>query len=130
MAVFAAYGAGMALVLMALSVGAALLHHGLARGLTRLLPHLHRAAGGLLLAAGAYLVYYWARILFGPGATLAADPIVGPATRLSARLEATAADRGLSLVLAAGLVVAVAAAAGRWPSRRRGSALRRDGCPR
>ena len=140
-AVFAAYGAGMALVLMALSVGAALLHHGLARGLTLLLPHLHRTAGGLLLAAGAYLVYYWARVLFGPGATLAADPIVGLATRLSARLEAIAADHGLSLVLVAGLVVVVAAAAGWWPSRRRGgaersgratrrSALRRDGRPR
>lgn len=124
LAVFAAYGGGMALVLMALSVGAALLHQGLARGLKRLVPHLHRMAGGLLLVAGAYLTYYWARILFGPSATLSSDPIVGLATRLSARLETIAADHGVSLVFGAGLVVVVAAVAGGWQSRRRGDAER------
>ncbi len=124
LAVFAAYGSGMALVLMALSVGAAILHQGLARGLKRLVPHLHRMAGGLLLVAGAYLTYYWARILFGPSATLSSDPIVGLVTRFSARLETIAADRGLSLVVGAGLVVIVAAIMGGWQSRRRGGSER------
>jgi len=138
LAIFAAYGSGMALVLMALAVGAALLHQGVARGLKRLVPHLHRMAGGLLLVAGIYLTYYWARILFGPSATLASDPIVGLATRLSAQLETIAADHGLSLVLGAGLIVVAAAVAGGWHSRQRGDAerngraargepLRRDG---
>jgi len=115
--VFAAYGTGMALVLMALAVGAALLHQGLARGLKRLTPYLPRLAGGLLLVAGAYLTYYWARILFGPSATLSSDPIVGLALRFSAQLEARAAVHGLALVLVAGVVVALAAGAGWWHTR-------------
>ncbi|MDP9366529.1 MAG: hypothetical protein M3Q10_20275 [Chloroflexota bacterium] len=120
LAVFAAYGAGMAAVLMALSVGAVLLRRGLARGLKRVAPHMPRIAGGLLLVAGVYLTYYWSRLLFGPSATLASDPVVGSVTRVTARIEALAADRGLPLVLGAGLVAAVAGAAGWWQSRRRG----------
>jgi cytochrome c-type biogenesis protein len=42
--VFAAYGVGMALVLMALSIAAALLQEGLAR---RLLPYMPQVTGGL-----------------------------------------------------------------------------------
>lgn len=126
LAVFAAYGAGMAVVLMALSVGAALLRRGLARGLKRLAPHMPRIAGGLLLVAGVYLTYYWSRLLFGPSATLASDPVVGSVTRVTARIEALAADRGLPLVLVAGLVVAVAAGAAWWQSRRRGLPARVD----
>lgn len=120
LAVFAAYGAGMAAVLMALSVGAALLRRGLARGLKRVAPHMPRIAGGLLVVAGVYLTYYWSRLLFGPSATLASDPVVGSVTRVTARIEGLAADRGLPLVLGAGLVAAVAGAAGWWQSRRRG----------
>jgi cytochrome c-type biogenesis protein len=110
--VFAAYGAGMALMLMALSIGAALMRDGLTRGLRRLLPHMERIAGALLAVAGGYLVYYWARIRFGEAATLADDPIVEPVTRFSAEVQAFADQRGLWLVAALAVAVSLAVVAG------------------
>src|SRR2546426_7600738 len=73
---FLAYGAGMAIVLMALSVLVALAREGAARAVRPLLPHMNRIAGLLLLASGGYLFYYWARLRFGDTATVADDPIV------------------------------------------------------
>lgn len=52
--VFGAYALGMALVLMALSIGAGLLRDGLARALGRAIPHLRWINGGLLLLVSAY----------------------------------------------------------------------------
>jgi cytochrome c biogenesis protein CcdA len=108
--VFAAYGAGMALVVTALAVAAALLREGLARGLRRLLPHMNRVSGVLLVAAGGYLAYYWYRIGFGPAAGLADDPVVTFVTRFTAEVEQSADARGWLLLAAAGAVVAVAIA--------------------
>jgi cytochrome c-type biogenesis protein len=110
--VFAAYGAGMALVLMALSVAAALMRDGLARALKRLLPHMEQIAGALLAVAGIYLVYYWARVRFGEASTLADDPIVEPVTRFSAEVQAYADERGLWLVAALAVAVGLVVVAG------------------
>lgn len=117
LAVFAAYGGGMALLLMALSVAAALLNRGLARGLGRVLPHMHRIAGGLLVVAGTYLTYFWARVHLGPSATLASDPLVGMVTRFTARLTVLARSAGPVVVLAAALVVAAALIVSYWQCR-------------
>jgi len=106
--VFAAYGAGMALVVTALAVAAALLREGLARGLRRLLPHMNRISGVLLVAAGSYLAYYWYRIGFGPAAGLADDPVVTFVTRFTAEVEQSADARGWLLLAVAGAVVALA----------------------
>ena len=78
--IFAAYGAGLALSFMTLSLIAALFYQGLARALRRLAPYMDRVAATLLAVAGGYLAYYWARILFGSSATLATDPVIGPVT--------------------------------------------------
>ena len=110
LAVFASYGLGMGLVLMALSVTAALLRDQLAQGLGRLLPYLPRMTGGMLVVAGSYLSYYWLRYRFGPRATLASDPVVGGVTRFTARAGVIAEDSGGVLVLGAGGIVAVALA--------------------
>ena len=53
-----AYGLGMALVLMVLTLGIALAKQGLVRSFRGILPYINRIAGGLLIVAGAYLVYY------------------------------------------------------------------------
>jgi cytochrome c-type biogenesis protein len=108
---FAAYGAGMALVLMSLALAAALLREGIARSLRRLLPYTERIAGALLVVAGAYLVYYWARIELGPSETLADDPLVGFVTRFTAELQNAAEGRAALVLLTAALVVGLAAAA-------------------
>jgi cytochrome c-type biogenesis protein len=107
-AVFLAYGAGMALVLMALAVTVACAREGLARRLRPALPHVGRVSGALLIASGAYLVYYWARIRFGDQVTLANDPIVGFATRYSAELQSFAERHGAPLVIVASVIVGLA----------------------
>lgn len=116
--VFAAYGVGMATVLMALSVAAALLKRGLARALGQLLPGLPALTGVLLMLSGAYLTYYWLRFEFGPRATLSSDPLVGIVTRFTARLEVIAGDRGSLLIGSCALVVMAGTATAAWQWRR------------
>src|SRR5262249_48126779 len=96
---FLAYGAGMAVVLMALSVLVALAREGAARAVRPLLPQMNRIAGLLLLAAGAYLFYYWARLRFGGTPTVADDPIVSFGVRFSGQAR-NLADSNASLILA------------------------------
>ncbi len=60
---FAAYGAGMALVLTGLAVSLALFQQGLAQRARRLLPHVHRLGAALLVLAGLYLLWYQGRYL-------------------------------------------------------------------
>jgi len=124
LAVFAAYGLGMGLVLTALSVAAALARDGLARGLRLLVPHMGRTAGALLLVAGAYVGYYWLRLEFGERATLADDPIVGFGTRFTARLEVLARGDGALVLIVAGTAVALALAAALWKWIRRRTGAR------
>lgn len=113
--VLGAYGLGMATTLMALAVGAALARDGLARALKRLLPHMHRIAGGLLLTSGAYLSYYWARVLWAPPDALARDALVGAVSDFASWIQRSAgSDGGRLLILGAGTVVAIAMAAALW----------------
>lgn len=55
-ALFLAYSAGMGVVVTGIALGAALFKGALARWLRRALPYVQQASGGLLIAAGAYLV--------------------------------------------------------------------------
>ncbi len=52
------YAAGMAAVLGALTVTLSLARRSLAQGLRRSMPYVQRVSGGLLVVAGAFLVYY------------------------------------------------------------------------
>src|SRR5436305_1803598 len=56
--VFAAYAAGTAVVLMALSVLVAVAREGVTRAVRPLLPYMIRTAGMLVRIAGGYLVYF------------------------------------------------------------------------
>jgi cytochrome c-type biogenesis protein len=117
---FGAYAVGMALVLMALSIGAALLRDGLARMLRRALPCLRWVNGGLLLLVGAYLIYYWGVVLWMPPGALAADPVVAFGQRFTSLVQRWAeTGGGRWLLLPAAVVVALAALAGIWQWSRR-----------
>lgn len=56
---FISYALGMGLILVAVTVGSALFQGSVARWLRQLIPYVHRASALFLVAAGAYLVYYW-----------------------------------------------------------------------
>jgi cytochrome c-type biogenesis protein len=116
---FLAYGAGMAVVLMALSVLVALAREGAARAVRPLLPHMNRIAGLLLLVSGGYLFYYWARLHFGDTATVADDPIVSFGVRFSGQARNFADGNGSLILAVAGAIVALALLASLWQRRRR-----------
>jgi cytochrome c biogenesis protein CcdA len=116
---FLAYGAGMAVVLMALSVLVALAREGATRVVRPLLPHMDRIAGLLLLASGGYLFYYWARLRFGDTATVADDPIVSFGIRFSAHARNFADSHGSLILVIAGTIIALALLASLWQRRRR-----------
>nr|MBA2599470.1 hypothetical protein [Actinomycetota bacterium] len=113
--VFAAYGFGMATMLMALSVCSALARDGLGKRLKRLLPYKQRIASGLLLIAGSYLTYYWARVIWAPPRSLGDDPLVGAMTRFATLVQGAAASSGGKVaLLIAGTVVAAGIALAMW----------------
>lgn len=58
LATFLAYGLGMAVLLIVLTVTLALARQGLAAGLRRALPWVQRASGVLVVLMGAYLAWY------------------------------------------------------------------------
>ena len=107
-AVLAAYGAGMSAVMMTLALVAGSMRDRLVKTMRRALPRMERISGALLLVAGVYLSYYWLRILFGPIATLADDPIVGTVQRFTSRIERIAiANGGTILIVSVTVIVAV-----------------------
>jgi cytochrome c-type biogenesis protein len=116
---FVAYGVGMAIVLMALSVLVALLREGATRFIRPALPYVGRVAGALLFASGGYLFYYWARLRFGDTATVADDPVVSFGVRFSGHVRGFADGEGATIVVGAGAVVALALLSGLWQRHRR-----------
>jgi cytochrome c-type biogenesis protein len=115
--VFVAYGTGMALVLMALAVLIALAREGAVRAVRPLLPYLGRISGALLVVAGGYLTYYWARLRFGDTATVADDPVVRFGVRFSGDVRTLAEGRGSMIVAVAAGFVALALLGSIWRSR-------------
>lgn len=113
--VFGAYALGMMTMLMALSLAAALARDGLARRLRRLLPHMQRIASALLLLAGAYLTYYWARVIWSPSESAAGDPLVAAMTRFATLVQrAAGSSSGRGVLLVAGSAVAIGIAVATW----------------
>jgi cytochrome c biogenesis protein CcdA len=58
LAVFLAYGLGMGMVIVVLTLAVALARQGMVRAMKRVMPHVNRASGVLLVLAGAYVAYY------------------------------------------------------------------------
>jgi cytochrome c-type biogenesis protein len=121
---FVAYGMGMAVVLIALSVLVALAREGATRLVRPALPYVSRIAGVLLLASGGYLFYYWARLRFGDSATVADDPVVSFGVRFSGQVRGFADGRGSTVVAIAAGIAALALVSSLLQRRRR--AIRRS----
>jgi len=56
---FIGYGLGMGVILIAVTIGAALFRGTVSRWLRAALPYVHRMSALFLIGAGVYLVYYW-----------------------------------------------------------------------
>ncbi|MGI5149332.1 cytochrome c biogenesis CcdA family protein [Plantactinospora sp. CA-294935] len=120
---FAAYAAGMALVVGVVTLAVALAKMSLVRGLRRAAPPISRAAGLLLIAAGGYVAWYgWYEIRIFRGGT-GSDPIVDTAATIQAtvagwldRLGPATIAIAVAILLAA---TATAAALGRGRRTRR-----------
>lgn len=109
-AVFLAYGAGMGLVLMVLTMAIALARQGLVRSLRRILPYINRISGVLLVLAGVYVSYYgWYELRVRSGDVTGGGPAKF-VSDLSSRLSNWIQDVGpprIGLVLGAVIVGAV-----------------------
>ena len=74
-AAFLAYGLGMGVVLIALTVALALAKHSLVRNLRRVLPYIYKVSGVLLVVAGLYVAYYgWYELRVRTGETSGGGP--------------------------------------------------------
>lgn len=60
---FGAYGAGMAVVLLVVSLGAVLLKDTVTLWFNRFLPYVHQFGAAMLIIAGTYLIWYQGRYL-------------------------------------------------------------------
>jgi cytochrome c biogenesis protein CcdA len=103
--VLVAYGAGMAIMLILFSTGAALVREGLIKSVRRIMPYMGRITGAMLTVAGLYLTYYWGRVKFGSAATLGDDPVVGFVGDFTAIIERYAGTYGRPLMIVLGIVL-------------------------
>jgi len=115
-AAFLAYGLGMGVVLIALTVALALARHSLTRNLRRVLPYVYKVSGVLLIVAGAYVAYYgWYELRVRSGEVSGGGPaqvVFTWNTSISEWIQRTGPIR-IGIVLAAAVAVAVALVMGR-----------------
>jgi cytochrome c-type biogenesis protein len=87
LASFVAYALGMGLVVAVLAVAAALASAAVATGIRRLLPHIPKIGGALLLVTGVYIGYYgYYELQLFHGNGQAANPIVDTAGNIQSAL--------------------------------------------
>ncbi|PXY21463.1 hypothetical protein BAY60_27870 [Prauserella muralis] len=120
-AAYLAYGAGMTLVVGVLAVAVALASTAVTGGFRRLLPHVNRIGGALLVLVGLYIGYYGVyelRLFHGGGS--AADPVVDAARTVQSTLASWVDTIGAVPLLAAlGVLLAAGVTLARVRSRAR-----------
>lgn len=94
-AAFIAYGAGMSLVLIGITVALALGKDTLVRKLRGTAPYINRISGFVMILAGGFIVWYWATILRSGAAALGDNGLVRLIDRLSASLTTLISDNPL-----------------------------------
>lgn len=121
---FLAYGLGMSTVLLALVIALALARRGLIRRLRRAVRLVQRLSGGLLVASGAYVVYFWAYTLATGGTGRSGSAPITFVDGISARATNFVGQSGLGfgLLLVAGVFGVLAWRLLRDPGRRRRAA--------
>lgn len=130
-AVYAAYAAGIALVVGVLAVGVALASGAVIDRMRRVLPFVNRLSGAILVPVGLYVAYYgWYELrLFGAGVPdSAGDPVIAAAARVQRVLAGWVYQSGAwPWLLALSVLGAVAVAGRMW---RRGSVRRHQASTR
>ncbi len=109
LATFVAYGLGMAMLLMVLTMALALAQRGIVTSLRRALPYVQRISGLIMALMGAYLVWYgiYEIRLITRGEDVSGGP-VGQVTAWSSHLSERIYDLDpLQTAMALGLVIAV-----------------------
>jgi cytochrome c biogenesis protein CcdA len=105
-AAFGAYALAMSLVLLALTISLALARRSLVQVLRRAMVHADRIAGGLLVVAGLYTIWYWVTDLTTdpgeePGAIRAVQRLSGSAQSWVREVGAIRIGVVLALLIAA-----------------------------
>lgn len=106
---FVAYGAGMGLVIMILTIGVALARSSVATNMRKILPHVNKISGVMLVFAGIYLtIYGWweIQVLDSNDPNPFADSVVGRFEDLQSRVTTWVSDVGAGR-LALGLTVMI-----------------------
>jgi cytochrome c biogenesis protein CcdA len=98
-AAFLAYGLGMSLVLVGITVALALGKDTMVRRLRGAAPYMNRISGSIMILAGGFIVWYWATILRSGAAALGDNGLVRFVDRLSASLTTTISDHPLTAAL-------------------------------
>ncbi len=120
-AAYAAYAAGMGLVVGVLAVATALAQQPVAGLLRTVGRHVNRASGALLLVVGAYVAYYGGYELRVASGDAAADPVVDAAGRIQGALAGVLDTVGPARLALAGAVLLAVVLAAAWSRRASGA---------
>lgn len=91
--VFAAYGAGMSLVVIVITLALAAGRDRVLRAVRPLAARLGTISGWVMIVAGIFIVWYWATVLSGGAADLGATPLVRFIDNLTADVAGFVAAR-------------------------------------
>ncbi len=109
-AAFVAYGLGMSLVLIGITVAIALGKDAVVRRLRGAGRHLPRISASVLILAGAFIVWYWTTILRWGAGALSDNALVRFIDGLSAGLTTSVGDNPLAALVVLAAVIGLALA--------------------
>ena len=115
---FLVYGLGMSMLLVVVTLALAFGKQALVGWLRRSARHVNRVSGGILLVAGAYIVWFWATTLASGG--LEQSSAVVMVERMSSAVTNLLGDRAMTVAAVLALIIA-AAAVYAWIATRRAS---------